>query len=1050
MELDYTEQHWGDKKCPKVDCKKDTCKCGLERVFLSAALGDDKKGSPVAPKNGDYCNAIVVYEANNHIYLYSKDGVPTLIELEGDGFEEKLNELEEGLAQEILDRQAADATLQGEIDDIKNSPDVVDIVPTYAALQAYDTSKLGNNDIVRVLQDETHGGESTYYRWNTTTETWTFIGSVGDYYTKGQVDTLLAGKQDTLTAGSNITIENDVISATGTTYTAGANIQISPENVISATDTTYTHFTGATSSADGTAGLVPAPVAGDDTKFLSGDGTWQTVSPYTLPIATTTTLGGIVVGNNLTIDPITGVLDATDTTYSAFVGTDGQTAGTAGLVPAPATTDAGKFLKADGTWDTAGGGSGPTVVQTTGTSTTDVMSQNATSTMVYADPADKTKIIIGAGAGNPVNQNPIAIGASATSGGNNGIAIGTLSVGARSGVALGDHANANYLRGSVALGAYSQPTSAGEVNIGTTQTSEGYGSSNYRLLTGVHDPQSAHDAATKGYVDGKVLTGAGAPTTSTVGTVGQIYEDTTNGDLYICIDATNPYVWEQVGAGGSGPTVVQTTGTSTTDVMSQNATTSMVFADPSNKTKVQIGNSNTFIDGAASNGIVIGANAKNYGDLSLCAGEGAIVNYPKGVCLGARTTANGNFSIALGAGATTSAQGELNIGTGSTYTTSGYNNSNYRLIRGVYDAQGDHDAVTLGQLNGRVKQNAGAPTTSTVGTVGQLLEDTTNGKLYQCTAIDNTDPNNPVYTWTEVGAGGGGGVTVVQSTGTSQTDVMSQNAASSMVFADPGTDTRVQIGSGASGDWTDAVVIGSGATSYATNTTIIGTSATARGNGVAIGKNSKAGNTASQTNATAVGYNAQALANGAIAIGRDSNATAQGEMNIGTTNTGWGYNSSNYRLLSGVYDPVGAHDAATKGYVDGLVGNCRELTSADYNYDSDGDTVNDTVALWLLPPGVYWWEYSFGSNGGVKFTTSSSGTLIDAKLLAFSQQVVIGYYGDANSGFNIINAFSRNILTGSSDFGWAPYVPYVVNTSTGAVVNFQTSAIPVGRGDVNI
>lgn len=38
------------------------------------------------------------------------------------------------------------------------------------------------------------------------------------------------------------------------------------------------------------------------------------------------------------------------TTYEDFVGTDGEEAGTHGLVPAPATTDAGKYLKADGTW----------------------------------------------------------------------------------------------------------------------------------------------------------------------------------------------------------------------------------------------------------------------------------------------------------------------------------------------------------------------------------------------------------------------------------------------------------------------------------------------------------------------------------------------------------------------------------------------------------------------------------------------------------------------------------------------------------------------------
>ena len=61
-------------------------------------------------------------------------------------------------------------------------------------------------------------------------------------------------------------------------------------------------------------------------------------------------------GDNITIT--NGEISATDTTYSAFTGTDGTAAGTAGLVPAPATTDAGKFLKADGTWDTAGGGGG--------------------------------------------------------------------------------------------------------------------------------------------------------------------------------------------------------------------------------------------------------------------------------------------------------------------------------------------------------------------------------------------------------------------------------------------------------------------------------------------------------------------------------------------------------------------------------------------------------------------------------------------------------------------------------------------------------------------
>lgn len=60
-----------------------------------------------------------------------------------------------------------------------------------------------------------------------------------------EVEEFSETKQDTLTAGNNITItDENVISATDTTYIAGSNIQISDENVISATNTTYTAGTG--------------------------------------------------------------------------------------------------------------------------------------------------------------------------------------------------------------------------------------------------------------------------------------------------------------------------------------------------------------------------------------------------------------------------------------------------------------------------------------------------------------------------------------------------------------------------------------------------------------------------------------------------------------------------------------------------------------------------------------------------------------------------------------------------------------------------------------
>ena len=41
------------------------------------------------------------------------------------------------------------------------------------------------------------------------------------------------------------------------------------------TDTTYRNMVAASASSAGNAGLVPAPAAGDQNKYLRGDGTWE-------------------------------------------------------------------------------------------------------------------------------------------------------------------------------------------------------------------------------------------------------------------------------------------------------------------------------------------------------------------------------------------------------------------------------------------------------------------------------------------------------------------------------------------------------------------------------------------------------------------------------------------------------------------------------------------------------------------------------------------------------------------------------------------------------
>lgn len=64
---------------------------------------------------------------------------------------------------------------------------------------------------------------------------------------------------------------------------AGSNITLTPDATndkvtIAATDTTYSDFTGATSSASGTHGLVPAPASGEEDYVLAGDGTWENIN----------------------------------------------------------------------------------------------------------------------------------------------------------------------------------------------------------------------------------------------------------------------------------------------------------------------------------------------------------------------------------------------------------------------------------------------------------------------------------------------------------------------------------------------------------------------------------------------------------------------------------------------------------------------------------------------------------------------------------------------------------------------------------------------------
>lgn len=171
------------------------------------------------------------------------------------------------------------------------------------------------------------------------------------------------------------------------------------------TNTTYSNMGAATSSTAGKAGLVPAPSAGAQGKYLRGDGTWQTPPNTTYAKANTSTLGLVMIGyaengknypveldgsgkmfvnvpwtdtnttysvvgangstglvkNGSTVTSASGYTACpiisgvpyykdTNTTYANMKAATASAAGAAGLVPAPAAGEQTSFLRGDGTW----------------------------------------------------------------------------------------------------------------------------------------------------------------------------------------------------------------------------------------------------------------------------------------------------------------------------------------------------------------------------------------------------------------------------------------------------------------------------------------------------------------------------------------------------------------------------------------------------------------------------------------------------------------------------------------------------------------------------
>ena len=182
---------------------------------------------------------------------------------------------------------------------------------TTATAQSGDTVKVTSTGKMYLIKDESklnsEDGYEPYTASQASSVPWSGVtGKPSTFTPPTSSATVLGGiKVGYTTSGKNYKVQLDSF---GNAY---VNVPWTDTN------TTYTNMGAASASAAGKAGLVPAPAAGAQAKYLRGDGTWQTPP---------------------------------NTTYSNMGGATSSAAGSAGLVPAPTAGKQTSFLRGDGTW----------------------------------------------------------------------------------------------------------------------------------------------------------------------------------------------------------------------------------------------------------------------------------------------------------------------------------------------------------------------------------------------------------------------------------------------------------------------------------------------------------------------------------------------------------------------------------------------------------------------------------------------------------------------------------------------------------------------------
>ena len=447
-------------------------------------------------------------------------------------------------------------------------------------------------------------------------------------------------------------------------------------------------------------------------------------------------------------------------------------------------------------------------------------------------------------------------------------------------------------------------------------------------------------------VEGLVKKGSGAPTTSTTGVKGQIYEDYTNGKLYICTNRSgSTYTWKEVIKNGDNVSTL------TNDAGYQNA------SQVSSAIASAVGEITSFeyqvVQALPATG--------EKGVIYLVANSGTTPNiYDEYIWVNNAFEKIGTTDIDLSGYATTE---DLEDG-----------------LATKADAIDPSDLPSGSTQNGVITTSDHTDIDPSVVSEGQIVVDSTENKVYIVSDI-TTDPQtgDPVIVWKEIQTENE--VAIVPITVTSVQDMTfttDYTVAEVKSMLDNGLEVRYRltlaqaVGSLAAGVYdfrvfyyNNAAVISS-MIGYAGNTTLSGF-ASHLASGTSYFEMRQLANASDLTGKQDVIDANNKLSADLIDSSNSDDKTYQTGTGAPTTSTegsvGEMYVDKSTGTVYVCTDTTGG--TYTWNEVSGGGDGVTELTSADYDYHVSGST-DDGVALWRLEPGVYY------TGSGVKGYISDS------------------------------------------------------------------------------